>query len=152
MRCSETSAKVVKTAARPSAFGVSPPSGASRRTMGRVCPAQSVLCARRGSPALMEAIGCVQRSTSAARRVINHRVKKETVELSVPLPSAPPRWRKGRQAYRDPGHPWRPGSASIGSKWKEKRREEEGGREMIPSGLHYDRGEIQWRTQSPPYL
>lgn len=103
-------AEVVKTPAqsRPSCI---PPSRASRRTMTCVSTAQSVLCVRRSSPASMEVFGCVQHSTSAWC-VWLITVFKSWSCLSVPEVE------KGPQADRDPVHPWRPGSASVGSKWK----------------------------------
>lgn len=72
--------------------------------------------------------------------VINHRVKAAGAER----PRGGERERR-RQADRDPGHPWRPGSASIGSKWKSG-----GKNDHIWSTLRQ-----RWDTvtsTSPPYL
>lgn len=90
---------------------VSPPCGSSRADNGPCLPRHKVFSVpAAASPphtppraffVLMEAIGCVQHSTSAARRVINHRVK-ETAGAQRP----PEVGEKGpTRLYRDPGHP-----------------------------------------------
>lgn len=144
-------AQVVKTPERPSAPASPPPCGSSRRTMACVSPGTKCsLCPPELSRLfflLMEAIGCVQHSTSAARRVINHRVK-ETAGAQRP----PEVEKRPDKAYRDPGHPWRPGSASIGSKWKGKvRRRRKKRTDPIWFTL---RQEVRYSDEhtSPPYL
>lgn len=130
MRSSETDQRLSK---QPHTvhLGVSPPSRASRRTMACVSPAQSVLCASRSSPAFMEAIGCVQHSTSAAVCVINHRVK--LLEQNVPEV----------ERERAAGLTGTPGTHDAPSRRPSvANKGEKRGKKTMTSGLHQSRGEI----------
>lgn len=95
----------------------------------------------------MEAIGCVQHSTSTARRVINHRVK-ETAGAHCRGSASPWGAEKARQGLQRPRAPMTARvSVHSGLKWKRRQEEEEeqgvGGRTRPPSGLHYGK---RWDT------
>lgn len=121
---------------------------------GLCFPRHKVFSVPAGAPLLFffflnGGIGCVQHSTSAARRVINHRVKEAAGAQRPPEVEKRP-----NKAYRDPGHPWRPGSASIGSKWKrrEEEEEEEEGTDPIWFTLWHEVRYSDKHTSPPSYL